>query len=168
MKKARWTLLLVLVFAVTGCSSLSEHSPTGPADTGSATTSSDSYAEAFILAAQGGTVVLGANSIHFPPNALAEDTLISITRAAESTPYVLIFDLYPHGIQFQKPVTLTLEMGRRGIMAHNQFSLPQIYWYNEDSSQWQGIGGRADYGRRVIVTDLNHFSRYATARPTHG
>jgi len=166
MNKVLWTILLVLVLATAGCSTLSENSPTGPGDTGEATTSTDTYAEALILADQGGILRLGANSLYFPPNALAEDTLITMVKDGNGTPFSLGFDLHPDGIQFQKPVTLTLEMARQGITSAGGFTrLPQIFYYNEDTSKWEGIGGQLDFSRRVIRKNIHHFSRYGTGTP---
>ena len=165
MKKALWIPLLVLVLATAGCATLTENSPTAPGDTGTAATSADAYAEAFIIASQGGTVTLGANSVYFPPNALTEDTLISIVMDGNSTLFAKAFDLHPDGIQFQKPVTLTLEMARQGLMSHGQWLLPQMYYYNPATTEWEGIGGQVDYGRRVISKNLWHFSRYGTGTP---
>lgn len=155
-------VMLALVLSAAGCSSLSENSPTGPGDTGSATTSSDSYAEAFIRADVGGTLKLGFNRVHFPPGALAEDTLVSIVREGYDT----IFDLSPDGIEFEKPVRLTLEMPPTGgFGARRAFSFPAIWYYNETTSQWEGIGGTPDFSRRVVTANIEHFSRYGTRTP---
>ncbi len=159
---------LALVLVTAGCSKLSDNSPTAPAETGTASTSSDTYAEAFIQAAVGGTLQLGVNVVNFPPGALNEDTLVSIVQNSNSTPYRVIFDLYPDGIQFNKTVSLTLTMGAQGIMANGQFVIPAIYYFNEGSSEWENIGGRANFQDRTITTRIHHFSRYATAKPTVG
>jgi len=157
-------VLLALILTAAGCSTLSDNSPTGPGDTGSSSTSStrDSYAEAFIRADQGGTLILGSNRVYFPPGALSEDTTVSILREGESTS----FDLSPDGIQFYEPVTLTLEMAPPGgFGAFQHFAIPVIYYYNEQSGQWQSIGGMPDFSKRVIRAQIEHFSRYGTGTP---
>lgn len=157
-----FAVLLALVLTAAGCSSLSENSPTGPGDTGTAATSSDTYAEAFIRADVGGTLRMGDNRVYFPPGALAEDTLVTILREGTST----TFELSPDGIEFYAPVTLTLEMAPAGGFGANKtFSFPVIYYYNEDTTQWENIGGVPDYGKRVISTQIEHFSRYGTGVP---
>lgn len=156
-------ILLALVLTAAGCSTLSDNSPTGPGDTGSASISgSDSYAEAFIRADHGGTLIMGDNRVYFPPGALNEDTTVSILREGEST----TFDLSPDGISFNKPVTLILEMAPAGgIGVHRPYAIPSIYYYNEGSGQWQNIGGVPDFGKRVIRAQIEHFSRYGTGVP---
>ena len=155
-------MLLVLMLTTPGCSSISDNSPTSPGETGSASMSSDSYAEAFIRADQGGWLRMGSNRVYFPPGALAEDTLVSIVRVDDTA----VFDLAPDGILFQAPVSLTLEMPPPvGFGARRQFSIPAIYYFNEDNEQWENIGGIPDYSKRVVTTQIEHFSRYGTISP---
>ena len=157
-----FAVLLVLVLTTAGCSSLSDNSPTGPGDTGTAATSTDTYAEAFIRADIGGTLRLGDNRVSFPPGALAEDTLVTILREGTST----TFELSPDGIEFYVPVTLTLEMAPPGgFGAKKGFTFPVIYYYNEGTSQWENLGGVPDNSKRVISTQIEHFSRYGTGHP---
>lgn len=155
-------MLLALVLAASGCSSISENSPTSPGETGTASMSSDTYAEAFIRADLGGWLRMGLNRVYFPPGALAEDTLVSIVRLDDTA----IFDLSPDGILFQSPVTLTLEMPPPvGFGAQRQFTFPAIYYFNEGAEEWENIGGVPDYTKRVITTQIEHFSRYGTVQP---
>jgi len=158
-----FAVLLVLVLTAVGCSTLSDNSPTDPGDTGSAGTSaSDSYSESFIRADQGGWLRMGDNRVYFPPGALAEDTLVSILREGDST----TFDLSPDGIRFSKPVTLVLEMAPAGgIGVYQPYALPAIFYYNEESSGWENIGGTPNFAKRVISTQIEHFSRYGTGTP---
>jgi len=157
--------LLALVLVTAGCSTLSDNSPTAPGETGTASTSSDTYAEALIRADVGGTLQLGVNVVSFPPGALNEDTLVSIVLHGSSTPFRKVFDLYPDGIQFNKSVSLTLTMGAPGIMASGQFVIPAIYYFNEGNSDWENIGGRPDFQERTVTTRIEHFSRYSTKSP---
>ncbi len=157
-------VLLALVLTAVGCSTLSDNTPTGPGDAGTAAgaTARDSYAEAFIRADFGGTLRMGDNRVYFPPGALAEDTTVTILREGDTT----TFELSPDGIQFQKPVTLTLEMAPLGgFGSHQPFSIPSIYYYNESTTQWENIGGVPDFSKRVISTHIEHFSRYGTGTP---
>lgn len=156
-------ILLALVLTVAGCSTLSENSPVDPGQTGStATTSTDAYAEAFIRSDTGGTLTLGNNRIYFPPRSLREDTLVSIVREGGNT----VFDLAPDGIEFKRPVLLTLEMAPvGGFGVRRPFSFPAIYYFNEVTSEWENIGGVPDYSERVISTTIEHFSRYGTVSP---
>jgi hypothetical protein len=155
-------VLLALVLTVAGCSSLTDQSPTGPGDSGSAATSTDTYAEAFIRADIGGSLRMGDNRLYFPPGSLAEDTMVSILREGDTT----TFDLSPDGIEFQEPVTLTLEMAPPGGFGMNKgFTFPAIYYYNEDTTQWENLGGVPDFGKRVVSTQIEHFSRYGTGVP---
>jgi hypothetical protein len=156
-------VLLALVLTAVGCSTLSDNSPTDPGDSGSASTSArDTYAEAFIRADIGGSLRMGDNRVYFPAGALAEDTVVSILREGDST----TFELSPDGIQFLKSVTLTLEMATPGgFGSHQPFSIPVIYCFNEATSQWDNLGGVPDFSKRVISTQIEHFSRYGTGTP---
>ncbi len=109
-----------------------------------------------IDANDGGTVTNGYYSLYFPPGALEEDTEITIEmpRFPEA-----VVKLTPHGIQFNKPVTLFLSLDKVDSEATSYI----VYWFNEDSELWENIGGYVEDGYSVI--DLEHFSEYGN-QPT--
>ncbi|MBN2071777.1 MAG: hypothetical protein JW814_10000 [Candidatus Krumholzibacteriota bacterium] len=104
-----------------------------------------------VSAEEGGIVTNGYYSLYFPPGALDEDTEITIEmpRYPEA-----VVELGPHGIQFNKPVTLSLSLEKVDSAA----SRFVVYWFNEESSLWENIGG-VTYGNATSV-ELEHFSEY--------
>jgi hypothetical protein len=112
-----------------------------------------SSAATMISAAEGGVVTNGIFSIYFPPGALDTDTEISIEMP--DYPYAVV-RLGPHGIKFNKEVTLSIPVDIIEPEANCN-----VLWYNEDSGYWEDIGGSTEDG--AYKTGLKHFSDYALA-----
>lgn len=104
-----------------------------------------------VSAADGGTVTNGYYTVHFPPGALTEDTEITMEM-----PYFpsAVVRLGPHGIQFEKDVTLSLETD----MVADDAEAFSVLWYNEDAGCWESIGGYMEDG--CVKAELQHFSDY--------
>lgn len=113
------------------------------------TTSSTSFS-CVVSAKMGGTVSNGIFSLYFPPGALAEDTEITIDmpRYPEA-----VVELGPHGIQFDRTVTLSLDRA----MIDSAAGDISVVWYNEETGRWVEIGSSTD---DIIEAGLEHFSRY--------
>lgn len=105
----------------------------------------------FVSAAEGGVVSNGYFSLYFPPDALAEDTEITIEmpRYPEA-----VVRLGPHGIQFNKKVTLSLPLG----VVETEADGYKVLWYNEDTGLWEDVDGYTEGG--MIKSKLEHFSQY--------
>lgn len=108
-----------------------------------------------ISAANGGTLSNGRVTLEFPANALSEDTEISIDMLNDGT---LSVELSPHGIQFNHPVLLTMDLS--GTDAEGNASSVTTYWFNEASNSYEEMP--------MVGTDSNlthclleHFSRYS-------
>jgi len=110
------------------------------------------------IAATGGSFQFGRIALEFPPGALAEDTDITIVQFKDTEGKV-DFELYPHGLQFQVAVTLTVYMGGTGLDAGDDV---RQLWWNEDTGDWVDIGGVWSYP--TMITPLEHFSRYQAGR----
>ena len=106
-----------------------------------------------VSAAEGGTVTNGYYTVHFPPGALMEDTEITIEMPSFPSAVVR---LGPHGIQFEKDVTLSLDTARISDDAEAY----RVLWYNESTGCWNDIGGYMDDG--YVKADLQHFSDYGS------
>ncbi len=107
-----------------------------------------------ISAETGGTITSGRFTLVFPPNALSEDTEISIEMINDGT---LGVELGPHGIQFNQPVTL--EMDLIGTTAEGEGDTSSTLWFNEDQGWWEAmphLNGNED----KLKTKLEHFSKY--------
>ena len=104
-----------------------------------------------ISAEEGGIVTNGYYTLYFPPGALDEDTEITIEMP--SFPEAVV-ELGPHGIQFNKPVTMSLSLD----MVDSDAEGFVVYYYNEDSGLWENIGGETT--DQATIVELEHFSDY--------
>lgn len=104
-----------------------------------------------ISAANGGLISNGYYTLYFPPGALDEDT--EITLDMPDFP-VAVIKLEPHGIVFNKAVTLSLPMEA----IESDASSFRVLWHNEITGYWENIGGHIENGS--IKANLEHFSRY--------
>jgi hypothetical protein len=114
------------------------------------------YQTAYIEAAAGGRVQYGRFALTFPPGALAEDTYITISNPGNG---LLMCELEPHGIRFNVPVTL--EMDLRGLR-WQPYTDWSIYWLDPEAEQWVDEGGSFQGGS--LRVGLLHFSTYAAGR----
>jgi hypothetical protein len=105
-----------------------------------------------ISAETGGTVTNGYFSLYFPPGALSEDTEITIDMPRYPEAMV---ELGPHGIVFNKNVTMTLPLE----MIDSNAASYRTLWNNENTGLWEEISGQAKDGN--VIAELEHFSDYA-------
>jgi hypothetical protein len=113
-----------------------------------------------IRADVGGVVSWGRFQVEIPAGALSEDTEIKISRP---DPGLVMCELEPHGIQFNKPVTLQINYGGT-IAADREASMPSlgVYWLNEDTGEWEMVGRSVDVGANRMEAQLEHFSKYGS------
>lgn len=109
-------------------------------------------AEQLISADQGGTMTLGRVTLSFPPGALTEDTVISM---ALSGPDGTQMELLPHGIQFQHPVTLSVDLTNL-VSPTSQWV--GVAWWNDQHSRWDEISRHPASNTASAL--LWHFSQY--------
>ncbi len=168
-KKALRILLVISslsVLAALGCGTYSPVAPSNssmpgvenpafatllPASKGSDAAMRSDVASAMIWAKDGGTVSNGYYSVYFAPGALKEDTEISIEMP--EFPKAIV-RLSPHGIQFDAPVILSLDLGKAAEMS-DQWN---VLWLNDVSGLWESIGGYMEDG--ALKAELKHFSEY--------
>jgi hypothetical protein len=111
-----------------------------------------------VSAKKGGAVSLGRFTLEIPPGALDADTHIKISVP---DPSMVVCELEPHGLQFNKQVTLTVNYG--GTVAEQLESSKStlgVYWYNEATGRWQLVGKGLDPDRNLTQAKLEHFSKY--------
>lgn len=111
---------------------------------------------ALIPAATGGQVRYGRYTLTVPPGALAQDTIISVSDPGNG--YVMC-DLEPHGLQFNVPVRLQVDLTGVNVGPYSDWS---VFWYNPTSGGWEDQHGV--FGPNTLTADLHHFSRYAGGR----
>jgi hypothetical protein len=104
-----------------------------------------------ISAKDGGVVSNEYYSVYLAPGALDKDTEISIEMP--EFPKAIV-RLSPHGIQFNAPVILSLDLNK----AATQSDAWDVLWLNDGTGQWESIGGCVEDGS--VKAELKHFSDY--------
>jgi hypothetical protein len=104
--------------------------------------------------ATGGTVTLAdGTSLVIPAGALATAQTITVTSTADVPAgyvgYSALYTFGPSGLQFSKPVQLTLPV-RAGATS------PAVYWSSATGTGFDELGGTAGTG--TITTSIMHFS----------
>ena len=133
--------------------------PRGKLDQGVQGVSPKIGASALVKAKVGGVVSLGRFSVEIPAGALDKDTVIEISV---SDPWLVMCELSPHGLQFNKPATLTVDYnGTDGELLEVTSLTLGIYWYNEATGRWERVGRSMDKDRNLLGAQLEHFSGYS-------
>jgi hypothetical protein len=109
-------------------------------------------ATALVSSEEGGSVSLGRYTLSFPPGALTRDTAITIRQA---DPVTMQMELEPHGIQFEKPVVLSVRVGDVVEGA----KVVGVAWHNENTGSWEVVGEK-DGAAEFAEAELWHFSGY--------
>jgi hypothetical protein len=107
-----------------------------------------------VVGVDGGTITNGIVTLVFPNGALSDDTAIQIEMIDEQ---LLIFELTPHGIQFDQPVKLMVSLEHTDAAASVDAS--SLIWYDEFGNVWKLLPTTATDGR-TMETDLMHFSKF--------
>jgi hypothetical protein len=102
------------------------------------------------IGAEGGELRVGDYALSFPANALTEATYIEV-RQLKALDWAV--ELSPHGIQFNRPETLTMD-----AEGDPDASVKRIYWFNTDTQTWEAQRSRVQGS--AVSADLMHFSRY--------
>jgi hypothetical protein len=112
-------------------------------------------ASKLILAKDGGVISNGRVTLEFPPFALSEDTEITIDMLGDD---ILGVELSPHGIQFNRPVTMTMDL--QGTSAEGVAEVNTL-WFNEDKGWWETVQEVEISDPNLVGAVLYHFSKYA-------
>jgi hypothetical protein len=105
-----------------------------------------------------GDEVHGYSSLYFPDDAVDDDVLVTFWW--ESTGFLEGgAEFSPHGITFDKPVRMQLSYKDADLTGVNEDDL-KIFYYHEDTGEWEVIGDYVDKRRKVVVGYTTHFSRY--------
>ena len=115
-------------------------------------------ASTLVTADKGGVVAWGRFRLEIPAGALSEDTVIEISRPDR---HVVRCELGPHGLQFNKPVTLQINYeGTSADGSEDAMPALGVYWFNEDAGRWELVGKSVDSGADKMEAELEHFSDY--------
>ncbi|MCH7755888.1 hypothetical protein IH970_12300 [candidate division KSB1 bacterium] len=101
----------------------------------------------------------GRSWLYFPRYAMNRSTIV--TMDWESTGFLEGGAKFsPHGVQFNKPVTVWISYKDADLGDINEEDL-RIWYFNEDAGMWEVIGDVVDIKHKMVGGLLHHFSRYA-------
>ncbi len=126
-------------------------------DAGWASPPQSGFTEKVLQPNTGGSVEFGIAELDVPPGAVKAQTNFQVQILEHESIRVR---LLPHGLQFDEPVTLTLDLSSATGLGKNV----ALYWFDEDAKDWVNIGGQYDPKTRTLTTKLAHFSDYAPGR----
>jgi hypothetical protein len=108
-----------------------------------------------VIGRDGGVIRVGDHKLEIPPNALKKKTVITAERPSGKVASVR---LSPHGLQFDRSATLTLDY------SHCSYSKPNRMAYTDEKLNILEYPSSIDDRRREQVeAKIDHFSRYAVA-----
>lgn len=109
-----------------------------------------------VSAEEGGRVVCGPFKLEFPPKALDEDTEITMSVIDDGT---LSVELGPHGIRFNAPVVLSMDL--EGTSAEGMADQALTLWYDEEDGIYLLMPKLPSDDKNTLKSQLEHFSKYA-------
>jgi len=105
--------------------------------------------------------------IKIPGQDLGDKAGIGIWKIDDKSGYEkknmkFISDIYEIALDqeglLEKPATLEINYDPDKV--ENPESLA-IYWFNEDTKEWEYVGGKIDLENNTVTVELNHFSKYS-------
>jgi len=114
------------------------------------------FIEIRINSNKGGEVDNRLMRVVIPPGALEHHTTISILR----DPDYAIADFGPDGTQFLKKIELRFRVEHLTLNAMLPHTLC-IHWWDKDAEEWKKLDSWFDFNTQEVVTEIDHFSRYA-------
>ncbi len=179
-------LALLNMLALFGCSQNHHWSPTGPISSETITSLSkddddgDEDDDDFdfltvarrdpaengvtraLIGPAGGVIMHADHRIEIPAGALSETIEISFSMPVSDT---LMFDLEPHGTQFNVPINMVLEFqyDNAVLTGVNEAGL-RVAYFNPDTQNWDPMPTTVDPVNDVVTGQTTHFSRYAIIR----
>ncbi|MFH2055956.1 MAG: hypothetical protein ABIJ61_08360, partial [bacterium] len=119
-------------------------------------------------------------AVIIPPAALHEDTEIFIAEPEENEKEEKMQQLVmagkkmgaasdpveygPHGLEFKKPVQLTIPYDPDKLAADGGENLSIHYW-NPESKEWEELESTVDKGKKTVSAKTKHFSLYQVLAP---
>ncbi|UCH83733.1 MAG: hypothetical protein JSW50_14995 [Candidatus Latescibacterota bacterium] len=108
-----------------------------------------------VSAEWGGKVTNGHVTLEFPPGALDEDTYITMCMVNKSN---LVVEFAPHGIEFNKPVTMSMKLKDTALEHCAESTV--IKWYNPATDELEDITNLPPEKPSEARASLEHFSKY--------
>lgn len=127
----------------------------------------DDDSDSWTLVAEGeveddeSTVIQGGRyTLHFPKGAVDDEIDVTVHQYDGG---ILDIELGPHGVQFDRPVMLTVDYSGTNAdpdSPNYDGSFPVFYWYVPERDAWLAMFGRDDPSAKTYTVKLSHFSRY--------
>lgn len=108
-----------------------------------------------VSAEWGGKITNGRVTLEFPPGALDDDTYITMEMVDKSN---LVVEFGPHGIKFNKPVTMSLKLKDTALEACAERAV--IKWLNPDTNALEDVKNLPPENLKEARALLEHFSKY--------
>lgn len=118
---------------------------------------STTYKASRVIGPEGGTLKVGRHSLHVPPKALPQPTLISATAPAGK--YVEV-RFEPHGLKFDRPTALTMSYSECGIL--KPYGL-RIAYVSDNLEILEVLLSLPNPFNQTVTGKVDHFSRYMLA-----
>ena len=165
-------LAAAALFALAGCSDLSQPTLSAPQQgtaalsnsidlngvlqfVGSPSLTEPRHAEKYIVASEGGFVELHGFRVDIPAGALSQNTTITIDLPTDNVlGKRVIADFGPHGTQFNTPVTVSFPL--TGVLLTGD-PIEVGRWEND---AWTSLGGTVNADGTVLSSTTPHFSTY--------
>jgi len=110
-----------------------------------------------VIGLAGGTLHLGPHTLVIPPGALRHAVMIKGEAPSDSVNSVR---LYPHGLQFDRTVSLTMSYRNCGLVT---WLLPRVAYTTDGLDFLYYVPSLADLLTQRVTGRIYHFSRYAIA-----
>jgi hypothetical protein len=108
-----------------------------------------------VIGRDGGVIRVGDHKLEIPRNALQRNTVITVERPSDNVASVR---LSPHGLQFNRTATLTLDY------SHCSYSKPSRMAYTDEQLNiLEYPRSIDDWRNEQVEAKIDHFSRYAVA-----
>lgn len=124
-----------------------------------------------ISASTGGTVERGNAKIEIPPNALPQDTVITMVETTITAPsgYTMVsqvYDIGPTDVALSTPATITLPYDESALPAG--VSETKLAIWRKTGTEWENLGGTVNATANTVSVQIDHLSEYAVMVPTAG
>jgi hypothetical protein len=116
-----------------------------------------SYSETRTIGRNGGTIRVGPHTLTIPAGALSRYTLITATAPKGSYAEV---EFAPHGLKFQRDVTLTISYAQCGVLNGRP---PAIVYADDDRNILEILESSIDRRSETVTGKTDHFSSYILA-----
>jgi hypothetical protein len=118
-------------------------------------------ASAWINGSVGGVVRAGRFGVKIPAGAFAGTAQVTVTMP-DSTMMLCDLSISPASANlFKVPVKLVADLASTNLTDASTYTM---YWYDPNRVLWKSLVAKSRTSGTLVVTDLDHFSRYASGK----